>query len=97
MKKRYFLQAIFVSCILFAGCGNTESGSAAVVREIPIEADAESTENTIPEAFSEAGADTTQAVEAFEDIEVKRNAPELLEHALRSKRKKCMIKRSAHL
>lgn len=28
---------------------------------------------------------------AFEDIEVKRNAPELLEAALRSKRKKCMI------
>lgn len=28
---------------------------------------------------------------AFEDIEVKRNAPELLEYALRSKRKKCMI------
>ena len=27
----------------------------------------------------------------FEDIEVKRNAPELLEQALRSKRKKCMI------
>ncbi len=27
----------------------------------------------------------------FEDIEVKRNAPELLETALRSKRKKCMI------
>lgn len=27
----------------------------------------------------------------FEDIEVKQNAPELLEHALRSKRKKCMI------
>lgn len=27
----------------------------------------------------------------FEDIEVKRNAPELLERALRSKRKKCMI------
>ncbi|MDY2937753.1 MAG: radical SAM protein [Fusicatenibacter sp.] len=27
----------------------------------------------------------------FEDIEVKRNAPELLEKALRSKRKKCMI------
>ena len=73
MKKRYFLQAIFVSCILFAGCGNTESGSAAVVREIPIEADAESTENTISEAFSEAGADTTQAAEAFEDIEVEVN------------------------
>ena len=62
-----------MSCILFAGCGNTESGSAAVVREIPIEADAESTENTIPEAFSEAGADTTQAAEAFEDIEVEVN------------------------
>ena len=28
---------------------------------------------------------------AFEDIEVKENAPELLEHALRTKRKKCMI------
>lgn len=28
---------------------------------------------------------------AFEDIEVKKNAPELLEKALRSKRKKCMI------
>ncbi len=27
----------------------------------------------------------------FEDIEVKQNAPELLERALRSKRKKCMI------
>ena len=27
----------------------------------------------------------------FEDVEVKRNAPELLEAALRSKRKKCMI------
>ena len=28
---------------------------------------------------------------AFEDIEVKKNAPELLEQALRSKRHKCMI------
>ena len=28
---------------------------------------------------------------AFEDIEVKRNAPELLEQALRRKRKRCMI------
>lgn len=28
---------------------------------------------------------------AFEDVEVKRNAPELLERALRAKRKKCMI------
>lgn len=32
-----------------------------------------------------------QIQHAFEDIEVKENAPELLETALRSKRKKCMI------
>ena len=32
-----------------------------------------------------------QFTHPFEDIEVKRNAPELLERALRSKRKKCMI------
>ena len=32
-----------------------------------------------------------QFTHAFEDIEVKRNAPELLEAALKSKRKKCMI------
>ena len=32
-----------------------------------------------------------QFTHTFEDIEVKQNAPELLERALRSKRKKCMI------
>ena len=32
-----------------------------------------------------------QFTHAFEDIEVKQNAPEILEKALRSKRKKCMI------
>ena len=32
-----------------------------------------------------------QFTHAFEDIEVKKNAPELLERALRSKRKRCMI------
>lgn len=32
-----------------------------------------------------------QFTHPFEDVEVKRNAPELLERALRSKRKKCMI------
>lgn len=32
-----------------------------------------------------------QFTHPFEDIEVKRNAPELLERALRSRRKKCMI------
>ena len=32
-----------------------------------------------------------QFAHPFEDVEVKRNAPELLEAALRSKRKPCMI------
>lgn len=32
-----------------------------------------------------------QITHAFEDVEIKRNAPELLEAALRKKRKKCMI------
>ena len=32
-----------------------------------------------------------QFTHPFEDIEVKQNAPELLERALKSKRKKCMI------
>ena len=32
-----------------------------------------------------------QFTHPFEDIEVKRNAPELLEAALKSKRKRCMI------
>ena len=32
-----------------------------------------------------------QFTHAFEDIEVKRNAPELLEKALKSKRQRCMI------
>ena len=32
-----------------------------------------------------------QFTHMFEDIEVKQNAPELLDKALRSKRKKCMI------
>ncbi len=32
-----------------------------------------------------------QFMHDFEDIEVKQNAPQLLEHSLRSKRKKCMI------
>ena len=32
-----------------------------------------------------------QFTHAFEDIEVKQNAPELLEAALKSRRKKCMI------
>ena len=38
-----------------------------------------------------------QFTHPFEDIEVKQNAPQLLERALRSKRKKCMIGTSAML
>lgn len=33
----------------------------------------------------------------FEDIEVKKNAPELLEKALRSKRKKCMDRHGSYV
>ncbi len=38
-----------------------------------------------------------QFTHVFEDIEVKQNAPELLEQALRSKRKKCMIGTGGHV
>lgn len=41
--------------------------------------------------YCDARSTCYQMQHAFEDIEVKRNAPELLEKALRSKRKKCMI------
>ncbi|MCI5954631.1 MAG: radical SAM protein [Lachnospiraceae bacterium] len=41
--------------------------------------------------FCDARSTCYQMNHAFEDIEVKKNAPELLEKALRSKRKKCMI------
>lgn len=41
--------------------------------------------------YCDARSTCYQMKHAFEDIEVKRNAPELLEKALRSKRKKCMI------
>ena len=37
------------------------------------------------------GAPAIRCKHDFEDVEVKVNAPELLEKALRSKRKKCMI------
>ena len=41
--------------------------------------------------YCDARSKCYQMKHAFEDIEVKANAPELLEAALRRKRKKCMI------
>lgn len=41
--------------------------------------------------YCDARSDCYQMNHAFEDIEVKENAPELLEAALRSKRRRCMI------
>lgn len=41
--------------------------------------------------YCDARSTCYQITHAFEDIEVKQNAPELLEQALRSKRRKCMI------
>ena len=41
--------------------------------------------------YCDSRSECYQMKHDFEDIEVKQNAPELLERALRSKRKKCMI------
>ena len=41
--------------------------------------------------YCDARSKCYQFTHEFEDIEVKQNAPQLLEQALRSKRKKCMI------
>lgn len=41
--------------------------------------------------YCDARSDCYQMTHAFEDIEVKENAPALLEAALRSKRRRCMI------
>ena len=41
--------------------------------------------------YCDSRSECYQFTHDFEDIEVKQNAPELLERALRSKRKKCMI------
>lgn len=41
--------------------------------------------------YCDARSDCYNMAHAFEDIEVKENAPELLEHSLRSKRRRCMI------
>lgn len=41
--------------------------------------------------YCDSRSECYQFTHEFEDIEVKQNAPELLERALRSKRKKCMI------
>lgn len=45
--------------------------------------------------YCDARSACYQMRHAFEDIEVKKNAPELLEDALRRKRKKCMISTGA--
>ena len=41
--------------------------------------------------YCDSRSDCYQMDHAFEDVEVKANAPALLEQALRRKRKKCMI------
>ena len=41
--------------------------------------------------YCDSRSECYQMKHDFEDIEVKQNAPELLERALRSKRRKCMI------
>lgn len=41
--------------------------------------------------YCDARSDCYNMKHAFEDIEVKRNAPELLEEALKSRRRRCMI------
>ncbi len=41
--------------------------------------------------YCDSRSDCYQFTHPFEDVEVKKNAPELLERALKSKRKKCMI------
>ena len=41
--------------------------------------------------YCDARSKCYQFTHEFEDIEIKQNAPQLLEQALRSKRKKCMI------
>lgn len=41
--------------------------------------------------YCDSRSECYQMSHAFEDVEVKENAPQLLESALRSKRKRCMI------
>ena len=70
MKRRYLLQTILISCIMFTGCNAAESEPAAVVEEIPIETVAEteeSTESTEPEDIIAA---IEQESTVFEDVEV---------------------------
>ncbi len=45
--------------------------------------------------YCDARSDCYQMTHAFEDIEVKENAPELLEAALKAKRRRCMISTGA--
>lgn len=72
MKKRVLLLVIAMFCLMFTGCGNTESKNTATVLEIPIEETYESVkeaESTVQEAVSE----TIEESIVFEDIEVEVN------------------------
>ncbi len=76
MKKRYLLQAILLSCLVFVGCGATESENAVEVLEIPIEESYESAENT-ESMLREVSPDILeQESTVFEDIEVEVNGEE---------------------
>ena len=73
MKKRVLLQVIVISCLVFTGCGSTESENTATVLEIPIEEtyeSAEGEESTVQEVVSET---VEEEGIIFEDIEVEVN------------------------
>ncbi len=73
MKKKVLLPLLAVICMVFAGCGNAESGKVLEVVEIPIEESHESTESAVitePETIS---AEPEQESVEFEDIEVEVN------------------------
>ena len=73
MKKRYLLQAMVMCCLLFAGCGSTESEKALEVVEIPIEETYGSAENTAQEV-PPAAVEEESVV--FKDVEVEVNGDE---------------------
>lgn len=73
MKKRYLIQAMVMCCLLFAGCGNTESEKAAEVVEIPIEETYESTGIAESAEQEEPVATYEEESIVFEDIEVEVN------------------------
>ena len=73
MKKRVLLQVIVISCLVFTGCGSTESENTATVLEIPIEEtyeNAEGTESMAQEVVSETVEEESIV---FEEIDVEVN------------------------